>query len=297
MKQRFGGRRMQKISVNGGFSCPNRDGRLGTGGCTFCNNQTFVPDYCVSDKSISQQVEEGIDFFKHKYTQQGYLVYFQSFTNTYAPFERLKTLYEEALSYEGVEGIVIGTRPDCVSDELLDYLEQKSKQCFVMIEYGIESVYDSTLQLINRGHDFQTAVDTIERTTGRGIDVGVHVILGLPCETKEMILHTAEEISKLPVTVVKLHQLQLIRGTKMEQQYLLHPEWFHFFDVEEYVDLVVDFLERLNPEIYVERFVSSSPKEFLLLPQWGLKNFEFTAKVEKRLKERNTYQGILFAGL
>jgi len=286
--------RVQKISINAGFTCPNRDGSKGTGGCTYCNNQTFSPEYCKSGKSVSAQVEEGIAFFHHKYKAQLYLAYFQSYTNTYDSIENLKAIYEEALSYPNVVGLVVGTRPDCVNDEILDYFAELSGKYYVMIEYGIESTNDETLKLINRGHDFSCAAKAIRDTSSRGIRVGAHIILGLPKEDRETILSHADILSKLPITALKIHQLQLVRGTRMAEQLSEHPEWFQLYSANEYIDLAIDFLERLNPEIAIERFVSQSPKELLIAPEWGLKNFEFTAKIEKQLVERDAWQGRLF---
>lgn len=286
--------RIQKISINAGFTCPNRDGLKGYGGCTYCNNQTFRPGYCEPVKSVSQQVKEGIAFFQHKYEAQYYLAYFQSYTNTYDKIEKLKVLYEEALSHPKIKGIVIGTRPDCVNEELLNYFAELSKQTYVMIEYGIESTNDETLRFINRGHDYACAVEAIQATAAKGLRTGAHLILGLPKESREEILEHAEKLSQLPLTALKLHQLQLVRKTVMANQYAENPEWFSLFTAEEYIDLVVDFLEQLNPDIAIERFVSQSPKELLIAPDWGLKNFEFTAKIEKRLEQRDTWQGKLF---
>ena len=283
--------RVQKISVNAGFTCPNRDGSKGTGGCTYCNNQTFSPEYCKPTKSVSEQVEEGIAFFHHKYHAQLYLAYFQSYTNTYDSLDKLKAIYEEALSFPNVVGIVVGTRPDCVNAELLDYFAGLAKKYYVMIEYGVESTHDETLEFINRGHDFACAENAIRETAKRGIRTGAHIILGLPNEGRETILSHADKLSKLPIDSLKIHQLQLVRGTKMAQQYAEHPEWFHLYTADEYINLAIDFLEKLNPKIAIERFVSQSPKELLLAPDWGLKNFEFTAKIEKRLEVRDTWQG------
>ena len=283
--------RVQKISINAGFTCPNRDGSKGNGGCTYCNNQTFSPEYCKPDKTVSEQVKEGIDFFHHKYKAQHYLAYFQSYTNTYDSLDKLKIIYEEALSYPAVIGLVVGTRPDCVNAGLLDYFAQLAKKYYVMIEYGIESTNDETLKFINRGHDFACAENAIRETAKRGIRTGAHIILGLPGESRETILSHADKLSELPIDTLKIHQLQLVRGTKMAQQYAEHPEWFNLYSADEYIDLVIDFLEKLNPNIAVERFVSQSPKELLLAPEWGLKNFEFTAKIEKKLIERETWQG------
>ena len=283
--------RVQKISVNAGFTCPNRDGSKGTGGCTYCNNQSFSPGYAKPIKSVTEQIEEGIAFFHHKYEAQKYLAYFQSYTNTYDKLENLTRIYEEALKNPKVAGIVVGTRPDCVSDELLDYFTELSKRYYVMIEYGIESTCDNTLQLINRGHDYANAEVAIRKTAGKGLRTAAHLILGLPGENREMILSHADNVSELPLTAIKLHQLQLVKGTVMARQYAENPEMFNMMTAAEYIELVIDFLERLNPEIAVERFVSQSPEQLLLAPHWGLKNFEFVHKIEKRLEERDTWQG------
>ncbi len=283
--------RIQKISINAGFTCPNRDGSKGVGGCTYCNNQTFSPAYCKPTKSVSQQIEEGIAFFHNKYSTQFYLAYFQSYTNTYDAIDKLKAIYEEALAFPNVVGIVVGTRPDCINDELLDYFAELSKKYYVMIEYGIESTNDDTLTFINRGHDFACAQKAIIDTAKRGIKTGAHIILGLPKEDKATVLSHAIELSKLPLTTLKIHQLQLVRGTKMAKQFAENPEWFNLYSAAEYVDLAIDFLELLNPKIAVERFVSQSPKNLLVAPEWGLKNFEFLAKIKKQLEIRDTWQG------
>ena len=283
--------RVQKISINAGFTCPNRDGSKGKGGCTYCNNLTFSPEYCRPSRTVSQQVRAGIAFFDHKYNGQYYLAYFQSYTNTYDSIDKLKRIYEEALAYPNVVGLVVGTRPDCVSDELLDYFAELSKRYYVMIEYGVESTSDETLEFINRGHDYACAVQAIENTAKRGIKTGAHIILGLPRESRETILGHAANLSQLPIDTLKIHQLQIVRGTEMAAQLNEHPEWFNLYTIDEYIDLAIDFLELLNPKIAIERFVSQSPKEFLIEPQWGLKNFEFLDRIEKRLEERDTWQG------
>lgn len=293
LKRQFS-ERVQKISINAGFTCPNRNGEKGIGGCTYCNNQSFLPEYCRPQKSITQQLEEGILFFHHKYQSQKYLAYFQSYTNTYGTLSHLKNIYEEALRVPNVVGIVIGTRPDCVSDALLDYLADIAKEKYVMIEYGIESTSNKTLNFINRGHNYEDAVIAIEKTAKRDILTCAHLILGLPNESKSQLLLHANELSKLPINVLKLHQLQIVKGTRMAEQFKAHPEWFSLFSAEEYIDLVIDFLERLNPNIAIERFISQSPKELLLAPDWGLKNFEFVAKIDKRMQQRNAFQGRLF---
>lgn len=290
------GMKVQKISINAGFTCPNRDGSVGVGGCTYCNNQTFNPEYCRTEKSVAQQLEEGKRFFARKYPEMKYMAYFQAYTNTYSELDDLKRKYEDALGVDGVVGLVIGTRPDCVPDNLLDYLAELNRQVCVIVEYGIESVYDKTLERINRGHDYACVVDAVNRTSERGLITGGHVILGLPGESRDDILKCADVLSELPLTTLKLHQLQLIKGTRMAEEYFANPEGFHLFGADEYVDLVIDYVERLRPEIVLERFVSQSPSSLLAIPGWGLKNFEFVEKVRHRMEERNAYQGRLYLG-
>jgi hypothetical protein len=286
--------KVQKISINAGFSCPNRDGTKGRGGCTYCNNKSFSPAYGVGTKTVSEQLKEGINFFSHKYADMKYLAYFQSYTNTYADVESLIPLYEEALAYPNVVGIIVSTRPDCMSDELLDYFEKIDKTHFVLIEYGVESTLNKTLERVNRQHTFEKSSATIIKTSQRGIPVGAHMILGLPGESYQEILSHASTLSALPLTTIKLHQLQIVKGTAMAKEYKLLSESFHIFELKEYVDLCVDFSELLNPDFYIERFASQSPKELLIAPNWGIKNHELAQKVIKRFKERNTYQGRLF---
>lgn len=283
--------KVQKISLNAGFTCPNRDGTVGYGGCTYCNNQTFNPAYCRTEKSITEQLEEGKQFFARKYPDMKYLAYFQAYTNTYAELEDLKKKYEEALNVPDVVGLVIGTRPDCMPDALLAYLEELSKRTFLIVEYGVESTDNAILKRINRGHTFEVAKEAIEKTAIRGIRVGAHVILGLPGETHDDLIKQAGVLSTLPLTTLKLHQLQLIKGTRMAAEYQESPEDFHLYSADEYIDLVIDYVEHLRPDIVLERFVSQSPKELLIAPDWGLKNHEFTDKVKKRMRERNAWQG------
>ena len=281
--------RVQKISVDAGFSCPNRDGKISRGGCTFCDNNTFNPSYCNSRKSITEQLEEGKAFFARKYPDMKYLAYFQAYSNTYAPVPRLKQLYEEALSDEDVVGIVIGTRPDCLSPEILDYLEELNRRTFVIVELGVESANDETLLLVNRGHTFADSVNAIEAVHRRGILVGVHIILGLPGEDREEIMRQASVISDLPLDILKLHQLQIIKGTCMARQYPEAP--FHLFSVEEYIELIGEYLPLLRKDIVLERFLSQSPGEMLLAPKWGLKNHEFVHLLNKYLEKNNICQG------
>jgi radical SAM protein (TIGR01212 family) len=287
--------KVQKISLNAGFTCPNRDGTVGYGGCTYCNNQTFNPAYCKTEKTVTEQLEEGKQFFARKYPEMKFLAYFQAYTNTYAELEELKRKYEEALQVKDVVGIVIGTRPDCMPDALLDYLEDLNKRTFLIVEYGVESMDNNTLKRINRGHTFEVAEEAIRKTAERGIRVGAHIILGLPGESNEQLIEQAGVLSRLPLTTLKLHQLQLIKGTRMAHEFEMQPEDFHLYSADEYIDLVIDYVEHLRPDLVLERFVSQSPKELLIAPDWGLKNHEFTDKVKKRMRERDAWQGKKYA--
>ena len=275
------GCKVQKISVNAGMTCPNRDGTLGTGGCTFCNNQTFNPAYCRTEKSVTQQLEEGKQFFARKYPTMKYLAYFQAYTNTYAELDRLVSLYEEALRVPDVVGLVIGTRPDCMPDNLLDYLEELNRRTFLIVEYGVESANDETLLRINRGHTFRQSCEAIRRTAERGIRVGAHVILGFPWEPFDELMRQAEEIGRLPLTTLKLHQLQIIRGTQLAREYAEQP--WAVPTAEEYIDLVLHYISRLPYGLVMERFVSQSPPEMVIAPQWGLKNHEFANLLRNRM--------------
>jgi len=294
IRKKFNGR-VQKVSIDAGFTCPNKDGSKGIGGCTYCNNNTFNPDYCKPIKPIKVQIEEGIEFFSKKYKAQKYLAYFQAFTNTYAPLSDLKKMYEEALSHSDVIGLVIATRPDCIKDGVLDYLEElASKDYFIKLEFGLESTKDETLELINRCQTHEDAVDAFNRANGRGLHLGGHLILGLPGETKEDMLNHAKKVSELPIDTLKIHHLQIVKHTMMAHQFKNTPEMFTFMELDEYIDLVVDFMELINPEIIVERFFSESPARMLIHPKYGLKNFEVKHMVEKRLEERDAMQGRLF---
>lgn len=294
-KRRYG-ERLQKIVLDAGFTCPNRDGKVGTGGCTYCNNAAFHPSYSTAGKSLHQQMDEGIEFHKVRYrTTEHYLAYFQSFSNTYAPLERLKELYEEALSHPQVVGIVIGTRPDCVDEEKLDYLASLARSHVVVVEYGIESCYDGTLARINRGHDFETARRAVMMSAERGLDVGAHFILGLPGETRRMMLDSCSMINSLPLRSVKFHQLQIVRGTRMEKEYEQHPEQFERFSLDGYIDFFTDMLERLRPDLCIERFAGEVPPRFVNETPWGLiRNVELLRLLDNHLEERRTWQGRLW---
>ena len=281
--------------LDGGFTCPNRDGRVGRGGCHFCLCESFNPDYCRKHSTISAQLQAGKEFFQGKYAEMHYLAYFQAYSSTYASVEVLRERYEEALSVPGVVGLVIGTRPDCMPDTLLDYLEELNQRTFLIVEYGVESTDNDTLKRINRGHTFEVAEEAIRMTAARGIRVGAHIILGLPGESNEQLIEQAGVLSRLPLTTLKLHQLQLIKGTRMAHEFEMQPEDFHLYSADEYIDLVIDYVEHLRPDLVLERFVSQSPKELLIAPDWGLKNHEFTDKVKKRMRERDAWQGKKYA--
>ena len=307
------GERLQKIVLDAGFTCPNRDGTVGRGGCTYCDNAAFHPSYSTSGKSLIRQMDEGIGFHKVRYrTTEHYLAYFQSYSNTYAPLDHLKALYEEALSHPQVVGIVIGTRPDCVDPQKLDYLaaladgrvltdwhrslaDGKVRTApIVIVEYGIESCYDRTLERINRGHDFETARHAVQMTADRGLDVGAHFIFGLPGESRQMMLDSCAMINELPLRSVKFHQLQIVMGTRMEQEYAEMPQDFVRFGLDEYLDFFADMLERLRPDLCIERFAGEVPPRFVNETPWGLiRNVELLRLLDLRLEERDTWQGRL----
>ncbi len=290
IRQRFN-ERVQKISLDTGFTCPNRDGTKGLGGCTYCNNNSFNPDYCKPNKSITEQLDEGIAFFAKKYRTQLYLAYFQAYSNTYADIELVKQLYKEALNHPKVVGLVIGTRPDCINKELIDFLSDLSKNYFISLEFGVESTLDRTLENVNRCHNFQDVKDAYQLAKNKGLHLGAHLIIGLPGESRNEILNHAIELSKLPVNSLKLHQLQIVKHTFMANQYKYNPEQFSLFTANEYVELICEFVVLLRPDIIIERFISESPQHLLIAPKWNLKNFEMNAKIDKKLIEKNLWQG------
>ena len=286
-----------KLPVDAGFSCPNRDGTVGTGGCTYCLNEAFSPRYCSSAKDILQQIDEGIEFHRQRgRTSNIYLAYFQSFSNTHAPLEKLQKLYETALSHPKVKGLVIGTRPDCVDEEKLDYLKALSQQHFISVEYGIESCYDRTLQRINRGHDFATTQRAVAQTAANGIHTGGHFIIGLPGETTEDWLTNILTINQMPLNSVKFHQLQIIKGTAMEQDFKEHPEEFQALDMNTYIDLMVEVIKRLRPDISIERFAAEVPPRYLSTNPWQLQRYDvILQRIRQRLEDLDIWQGKDFA--
>ncbi|NRD24670.1 TIGR01212 family radical SAM protein [Winogradskyella litoriviva] len=290
IKRRFS-ERVQKISLDTGFTCPNRDGTKGRGGCTYCNNNSFNPNYCKPDKSITQQLDEGISFFSKKYKTQRYLAYFQAYTNTYADINLVKQLYNEAVNHPQVIGLVIGTRPDCINEDLINFLSELSKDYFISLEFGVESTLDRTLKDINRCHSYKETVDAYQLAKNKGLHLGAHMIIGLPGETKDDILNHAIELSKLPINSLKLHHLQIVKHTMMAHQFKTNPTQFSFYSVEEYIDLITEFVGLLRPDIIIERFISQSPKHLLIAPNWNLKNYEIVDKIDKKLIEKNLWQG------
>ncbi len=291
------GRRVQKVTIDAGFTCPNRDGTKSTGGCTYCDNDAFNPSYCQPHKSIEQQITEGIEFHRVRYRRAThFLAYFQAFSNTYASLDELKKLYNEALAVPGVIGLVIGTRPDCIDDEKLEYFADLAKKYHIIIEYGIESCNNTTLERINRQHTFEDSVEAIKKTADYGIRTGAHLIFGLPGETRQEMLNNASLLSTLPLNNIKFHQLQIIKNTAMAADYQLNPEHYHLFSLEEYIEFIIQFVERLNPEFVIERFTSEVPPRYHVGPGWGnLRTDQIMLMIEKKMEELETWQGRLFS--
>ena len=293
------GQRVQKISVDAGFTCPNRDGTAGQGGCTYCNNDAFNPSYCSPTKTLLQQLNEGAEFHRVRYRRAtNYLAYFQAYSNTYAPLAKLKQMYDEALSFPGVVGLVIGTRPDCIDNEKLDYFAKLAETHYIILEYGIESCYDRTLSRINRGHNFEQARETIRQTALYGIRTGAHIIFGLPGESESEMMAEAEILSRLPLNNIKFHQLQIVKNTAMAAEYEFKPEDFIHFTLGDYIDFIIRFVEKLNPGFVIERFSGEVPPRFLVGPGWGLsRTDQVNVKIEKEMEKRDTWQGKFFHAL
>lgn len=295
--ERTFGSRVQKVSVDAGFTCPNRDGTKGRGGCTYCNNDAFNPSYCSPEIPVKEQILSGIRFHKNRYRRaENYLAYFQAYSNTYDSLENLKRKYGEALGVEQVAGLVIGTRPDCIDEEKLNYFAEIAKTHYVILEYGLESCYDPSLERINRGHTFAESVRALEMTAAHGLKTGAHLIFGIPGESRQMMIDEASILSTLPLTTLKLHQLQIVRGTTMAQDYKKNPADYYFFGLDEYIDLVIHFLEQLSPDIVMERFAGEVPPKFIAGPNWGVIRYDqVLQKIEKSLEQRNSWQGRLFS--
>ncbi|PLW93808.1 MAG: TIGR01212 family radical SAM protein [Marinilabiliales bacterium] len=288
--------RLQKISVNAGFTCPNRDGSVAVGGCTYCENKAFNPSYCDPGKSIKQQVEEGLLFLRKRYKNAGeFMVYFQPYSNTYDSVDKLETIYNEALAIPDVSGIVVSTRPDCVDEEKLQLLSDLSQSHYVFLEMGIESVFDKSLKRMNRGHDFKTSVQAFEMAAKYSLFTTGHYILGLPGESREEMLESAGILSEIPMKAIKLHQLQIVKGTEMHKDFENNPNDYKLFEREEYLDFAVSFCERLRPDLLIDRFAGEVPLPYLIAPKWGLFRYDQVMQmIEKRFEERNTWQGRLY---
>jgi radical SAM protein (TIGR01212 family) len=293
-KKRYG-ERFQKVSLDAGFTCPNRDGTKGFGGCTYCNNSSFNPSYCDPKKPLSQQIEDGIDFLSRRYKVNKYLAYFQAYTNTYSSLEKMKRIFLEALEHKDIYGLVIGTRPDAVDEKKLQFLEELAKDFDVTLEYGIESIYDKTQVATNRAQTFREAYDAVNLSANRGIHVGAHIIFGLPGETREEMLYSADIISELPLNSVKLHQLHIVKKTVLANEYKRNSENFNLFKLDEYIEFIVNYLERLNPNFVVQRMFGEAPPSIMAGPTWGsLRNSDVLERIEKKLEERDTWQGRLY---
>ncbi len=292
IKQEFGGR-IQKISLHAGLTCPNRDGSIGVGGCSFCNNDAFITEYCSPHKPISQQIIEGKLFVQRRYKKaQKYFAYFQAYSNTYTSIENLRVLFKEVQKFPEIIGFIIGTRPDCIDEQKLEFFAQLRKHYYLVLEYGVESIYDSTLLAINRGHTYEVSKNAIQMTADYGIHVGAHIIVGLPGETQEMIMAEAFELSQLPLHSLKLHQLQIVAGTRFAQEYEQNPHKFQLFSPELYIPFIAEFVSKLSPTIKIERLAGDSPIRVRIAPVWqGVKYESFVQKFEEYMFAHNLWQG------
>ncbi len=288
MKNRFG-EAIYKVNVDAGFTCPNRDGTLGTTGCIYCNNDSFRPASCKPTLTINEQIKNGIEHIKRRYKVNKFLVYFQPYTNTYAPVWELEKLYLEALSFNSVIGLAIGTRPDAIDEEKIKMIARLAENYFILIEYGMQSIYDKSLEFVNRGHNYRVFLEAVEKTRNKNIFIGAHIIVGFPTETKDEMLAMADEISKLPIEFLKIHQLQVIKDTILETIFREKP--FKIFGYEEYIEFVTDFLERLSPDVVIQRLFATAPDDILIAPRWGKSRQEILRDIEKRLEEKNSWQG------
>lgn len=291
LRERFGCR-VHKVSMDVGFTCPNRDGTVTTGGCVYCNNDSFVPPYARQRVSLDDQIKTGMQYLKRRFRAEKFIIYFQAYTNTYDKIERLERLYREALEHNDVVGLAVGTRSDCVDEEKIKLFENLSKDWFVTLEYGIESIYDRTLEFMNRGHNYQSVIDAIQITKGRGIHIGAHIIVGFPGETKDEMLSMADELSELDIDFLKVHNLHIVKNTPLAKMYAKEP--FNLFTYEEYLHFISVFIERLSPKIVLERLFTDTPQDLLVAPLWNKTHGEFLSGIEAELQRRDTYQGKLF---
>jgi radical SAM protein (TIGR01212 family) len=293
LREKFGCR-VHKVSVDVGFTCPNRDGTVASGGCVYCNNDSFVPSYARSRISLHNQIKTGIEYLKKRFKAEKFIIYFQAYTNTYDKTEKLERIYREALEYDGVVGLAVGTRSDCVDEEKIKLFENLSRDWFITVEYGIESIYDRTLKLMNRGHNYQSVLNAIRITKDRGIHIGAHIIVGFPGETQDEMLRMADEMSNLGIDFLKIHNLHIVRNTPLARMYMKEP--FRLFTYEEYLDFISRFLERLSPKIVLERLFTDTPQDLLIAPIWNKTHAEILRGIDMELQRKNTYQGRLFKG-
>lgn len=288
MRKTFG-TTVYKVNVDAGFTCPNRDGTLGFSGCIYCNNDSFRPTSCKPSLSVSGQVRNGIAHTTKRFKAAKFLVYFQAYTNTYAPVDELEKLYREALAAPDVIGLAIGTRPDAVDLPKIELLESLASKYFILVEYGLQSMHDKSLEFIQRGHDYSTFLRAVDMTKGRGIHIGAHLIAGFPTETRSETLAMAGELSHLPIDFLKMHQLQIIKDTPLALIYRESP--FPVFGYDEYLDFVVDFLEQTSPHIVFQRLFATAPDDILIAPEWGKNRHRILNDIEKNLEKRNATQG------
>lgn len=289
LRNRFGGR-VHKVSVDGGFTCPNRDGTVAWGGCTYCNNESFRAVGTSPDKPDAEQVREGIRFVERRYGTAKFLVYWQNYTNTYAPTLILRKRYQEVLSVDPrIIGMTVGTRPDCLADEKLDMIAEVARDRYTSIEMGLESIYDSTLRSVNRGHDFRCYEEAVRRVRTRGLDVCAHIILGFPGESRQQLLAYPSALNSLDVQFVKIHHLHVVRGTALARDWERQP--FAVFSLEEWTDLLCDFLVRLDPRIVVQRLFGWTPERYLVAPHWNVSQASILRTIETALEEQDVWQG------
>lgn len=291
LRNRFGCR-VHKVSVDMGFTCPNRDGKLAKGGCIYCNNDSFVPPYARARYSMDEQIKHGIEYLRNRFKAKKFIIYFQAYTSTYGEAAELERLYRESLKYDGVVGLAVGTRSDCIDEEKLDIFERLARDYYVTIEYGIESIHDKTLEFMNRGHDYHNVVEAINLTRDRGVHIGSHIILGMPTESSEEMMAMADEVSGLGIDTFKIHNLHIVRNTPLARIYREQP--FHLFSFDEYKDFLIRFLERLNPGIMIERLFTDTPRQLLIAPDWNMRHNEILYDIKKTMEERDTFQGRLY---
>ena len=281
--------KVYKIGLDAGFTCPNRDGSVAYGGCVYCENRSFSPNSKGSKRSISEQISDGMEFYRSHFKADKFIAYFQAYTNTYGPVNLLDDLYREALLFDDVVGLSIGTRPDCLPDEVIELLASYSKKTHLWVEIGLQSMYEETLTWMNRGHSFEQFIDAITRVKLKGLRVCVHVILGLPGETHEMIMQTADTLAGLNIDGLKVHHLYVAENTMLEKMYV--KGGINLISLDEYIHLVCDFLERIPPGVAIQRLTGELTGDYLIAPKWGVSKKAILTAIENEFERRNSYQG------